>query len=76
MKTFVFGTYKRIHPGQEIEYKSFNPTHINRAFVAQDQSTIMLLEEATRFAWRTEYAYSRLVPDIDFFIQMHVKLKR
>ena len=72
MKTFVSGTYKRIHPGQEIEYKSFNPTHINRAFVAQDQSTIMLLEEATRLLGELN-AYSRLVPDIDFFIQMHVK---
>lgn len=72
MKTFVAGTYKLVHPGEEIEYKSFFPTHINRPFVAHDQSTILLLEEATRLLGELN-AYSRLVPDIDFFIQMHVK---
>lgn len=72
MKTFVAGTYKLVHPGEEIEYKSFFPTQINRPFVAHDQSTILLLEEATRLLGELN-AYSRLVPDIDFFIQMHVK---
>lgn len=72
MKTYISGVYKRVHPNEETEYKSFFPTPINRAFVAQDQSTIMLLEEATRLLGELN-AYSRLVPDIDFFIQMHVK---
>lgn len=72
MKTFISGTYKRVHPGEEIEYISFFPTPINRGFVAHDQSTIILLEEATRLLGELN-AYSRLVPDIDFFIQMHVK---
>lgn len=72
MKSFVAGTYKRVHPKEEIEYKSFFPTPINRPFVAHDQSTITLLEEATRLLGELN-AYSRLVPDIDFFIQMHVK---
>ncbi|KKS89249.1 MAG: hypothetical protein UV63_C0021G0016, partial [Microgenomates group bacterium GW2011_GWC1_43_11] len=63
MKTFVSGTYKTVHSGEEIEYKAFFPEHINRPFVVQDQSTIMLLEEATRLLGELN-AYSRLVPDI------------
>ena len=72
MKPFVSGTYKKIHSGEDSEYTSFFPAHVNRPFVVQDQSTIMLLEEATRLLGELN-AYSRLVPDIDYFIQMHVK---
>lgn len=72
MKTFVSGTYKTVHSGEEIEYKSFFPSSINRPFVVQDQSTLILLEDATRLLGELN-AYSRLVPNIDYFIQMHVK---
>ncbi|KKT37678.1 MAG: hypothetical protein UW22_C0020G0015, partial [Candidatus Gottesmanbacteria bacterium GW2011_GWB1_44_11c] len=63
MKPFVSGTYKKIHSGEDSEYTSFFPAHVNRPFVVQDQSTIMLLEEATRLLGELN-AYSRLVPDI------------
>lgn len=72
MKNFIAGQYKTIQPKKEYEYKSFFPSSINRPFIANDQSTITLLEEATRFIGELN-AYSRLVPDIDYFIQMHVK---
>ncbi|HRN70549.1 MAG TPA: Fic family protein [Candidatus Woesebacteria bacterium] len=72
MKYFIAGQTQTIHPNKESEYNSFLPSSINRSFVANDQSTITLLEEATRLIGELN-AYSRLVPDIDYFIQMHVK---
>ncbi|MDO8451886.1 MAG: Fic/DOC family N-terminal domain-containing protein, partial [bacterium] len=72
MKTFISGAYKTVHSGEEAQYKSFFPERIHRPFILQDQSTLMLLEEATRLLGELN-AYSRLVPDIDYFIQMHVK---
>lgn len=72
MKTFVAGVYKKMHQGEEAEYNSFVPVPINRPFIVQNQSTIMLLEEATRLLGELN-AYSRLVPNVDYFIQMHVK---
>lgn len=72
MKNFIAGQYRIIHASSELEYKSFLPNSINKQFIANDQSTITLLEEATRLLGELN-AYSRLVPDIDYFIQMHVK---
>lgn len=72
MKNFIAGKYITVHSNEEHEYKSFLPSSINRTFIAYDQSTIILLEEATRLIGELN-AYSRLVPDIDYFIQMHVK---
>ncbi len=71
MKNFIAGTYQVMHAGKQAEYKSFLPSTINRPFIASNQSTIMLLEEAARLLGELN-AYSRLVPDIDYFIQMHV----
>ncbi len=72
MKNFIAGTYQTVYAGKETEFKSFLPASINRPFIAGDQSTITLLEEATRLLGELN-AYSRLVPNIDYFIQMHVK---
>lgn len=72
MKSFIAGNYRIIHPKEEAEYKCFIPSFINRPFIIRDQSTITLLEEATRLIGELN-AYSRLVPDVDYFIQMHVK---
>lgn len=72
MKNFIAGQYRAIKANTNLEYQSFFPNLINKPFVANDQSTIMLLEEATRLLGELN-AYSRLVPNIDYFIQMHVK---
>src|SRR3989344_636368 len=72
MNNFIAGTHRVIHAGKDIEYRSFLPNLINKPFIAHNQSTITLLEEATRLLGELN-AYSRLVPNIDYFIQMHVK---
>lgn len=72
MKNFIAGSIRTIRPNTGAEYQSFLPNSINKSFISDKQSTIILLEEATRLLGELN-AYSRLVPNIDYFIQMHVK---
>jgi len=60
------GSYK-----QQYEYKSFVPTAINHAWVVSDGDILRLLSDADRVLGELN-AFSQLVPDVDFFIRMHI----
>lgn len=56
---------------QQREYRSFLPAEIDREWSLSDPRTLTLLEEASRLLGELN-TYSKLVPDVDFFIRMHL----
>jgi len=56
---------------QQYEYKSFMPEQINREWHLDEPELIVLLDEANRLLGELN-AFSQLVPDVDFFIRMHI----
>ncbi len=66
MKNFKSGAYKT-----QLEYKSFLPSLVNRDFEWGNKEIDILNGEAMRLLGELN-AYSTLVPDVDFFIQMNV----
>lgn len=70
MKTiekFEAGRYE-----QQYQYKSFLPNPVNHEWRFSDPEIMTLLGEANRLLGELN-AFSQLLPDVDFFIQMHIR---
>jgi len=65
-KDFLSGIYK-----QQYQYKSFLPSPVNIEWQVSDSILVNLLSQADIKLGELN-AFSQLVPDIDFFIKMHV----
>ncbi|MCY4576907.1 MAG: Fic family protein [Candidatus Kaiserbacteria bacterium] len=70
--SFVSGSYVQQFHGKEYAYQSFLPSPINTPYTTQDKRIPFLLEEAAHHLAGLD-AYADLVPDIEFFISMHVR---
>jgi len=66
IKDFKAGKYIK-----QIEYSSFLPEKINREWVISSPKINHLLAEANRLIGELN-AFSQLIPDVDFFIKMHI----
>ena len=66
IRDFKAGEYQ-----QQYEYKSFLPARINHGWEISGGQVQRLLSEADRVLGELN-AFSQLVPDVDFFIRMHI----
>jgi len=55
----------------QIEYKSFSPEKINHEWIISAPEVNKLLAEANRLIGELN-AFSQIIPDVDFFITMHI----
>ncbi|SMN01146.1 hypothetical protein SPONN_2237 [uncultured Candidatus Thioglobus sp.] len=67
---FVAGSYRRHFRNTQFAYQSFLPTKVNQPYRWADQRISMMLERAMGLVGELN-AYSRLIPNVDFFIKMH-----
>ncbi|MDQ1772366.1 Fic family protein [Labilibaculum sp. A4] len=56
---------------KQIEYKSFSPEKINHEWIISTPEVNKLLAEANRLIGELN-AFSQIIPDVDFFISMHI----
>jgi len=66
IEDFKSGVFRK-----RFEYMSFSPSPINQTWTWEEPRLNSLLEEANRHLGELN-AFSRYVPDVDLFIQMHV----
>jgi Fic family protein len=64
---FLSGKFRK----QPTGYKSFIPTPVCREWIISDPKINVLLADANRYLGELN-GFSQLVPDVDFFITMHV----
>lgn len=69
MKLEVFESGRWV---QQYQYKSFTPVLVNREWSWEDTTINTLLERASRALAELD-AFTLIVPDVDLFIQMHIK---
>ncbi len=70
-QNFKAGIFRKQFPNKDFEYQYFSPNFINKPYEWDDKKITLLLEEAVRLIGELN-AYSLLVPDVNFFIQMHI----
>ncbi len=56
---------------ERLNYKSFEPTKINRAWSLNDVAMLKALSKADRQIGRLDM-FSEYVPDLDLFVQAHI----
>jgi len=56
---------------QQFNYKSFEPNKVNISWELDDHGLVLMLSQAAIKLGELN-AYSQLIPDVDFFIKMHV----
>ena len=66
LQDFIAGKYV-----QQREYKSFSPEKINHEWIISTPEVNKLLSEANRLVGELN-AFSQIIPDVDFFITMHI----
>jgi len=66
IKHFVSG--KKV---KQLEFESFSPNKIHQEWVISDPKINTLLSEANRLIGELN-AFSQIIPDVDFFISMHI----
>lgn len=71
MRHYEAGKIVKYDSGKPHEYGYFLPSLINRDFDLSNKKILIFLEQATRLLGELN-AYGKLVPDVNFFIQMHV----
>lgn len=63
--------FKAGKPVQRYQYKSFEPNMVDIAWQIDNTELVMLLSQANLKLGELN-AFSQLIPDVDFFIKMHV----
>lgn len=71
MNKFKSGKHKSYLSNTPAEYQAFLPESLFQDFQFQNKSTIILLEQAVKFLSEINI-YSKLIPNVDYFIKMHV----
>lgn len=71
MKNFISGTTQIHNKGKNTQYSYFLPELINRCYQFDTPKLLTTLEQATKVVGELN-SYSELIPDIDFFIKMHI----
>lgn len=70
-QTYISGSTRRYFSGTDVAYDCFVPAAINKEFIVPNRIAERS-EEAMRLIGELN-AYSSIVPNVDYFIQMHVR---